>query len=159
MTLVKITSSELKELKERFKIDWPLHVITYNTLENFIERFAKFPEWEEKVTFWSLNGDQSFASFVMINAHTDSIFFNTLESEPYTEVKSILQLIEYTDKMVFLNVRSIFQQLVKDVMKKLKMQLTYEGVFNCFLMPKERFKNLEIEYVNKLSLSESYFTE
>jgi hypothetical protein len=68
MSLVKISGAELSELKEYCKVDWPLHIITYNTIKNFINRFDKFPEWKEIVSFWSLNGGwRSHASFVIIN--------------------------------------------------------------------------------------------
>jgi hypothetical protein len=68
----KISLSELKELQEIYKSDWPLHVITHNTFKNFIHRFEKFPEWKNKVIFWSLNGDwKKHGTFVMVNSQTN----------------------------------------------------------------------------------------
>ena len=52
--------------------------MTCGLLDHFIDRFQKFPEWEDKVQFLKLEGSQiNDATFVFINGQ--HIYFDTLE--------------------------------------------------------------------------------
>jgi hypothetical protein len=145
MSLVKLSNGDLFRLKNFYKVDWPLHIITFNTIKKFIERSEKFPEWKQKVSFWCFEGDwRRHGSFVMVNKDTNQIFFNTLESAPYTQIQAMLPLIPFSDTMVFINTRNVFRQMVKDIAKELQMNVVYESVCDCYIIPKDRFKNVEI---------------
>lgn len=143
MSLVKISVTELKELQQIYRVQWPLHIFTYNTIKNFTWRLEKFPEWENRVKFWSLNGAwKKNGTFVMTNGHM--IFFNSLEASPYDELKTILKNLEYTKSMLFINTRDIFKSLVYNVVETFELAILFDKVCNCFFVPKENYKNLEI---------------
>lgn len=143
MSLVQITIPELKELQEIYKVDWPLHIITHNTIKSFVHRFEKSPEWKAFVTFWSLNGDwKKNGTFVMVNKQM--IFFNTLESAPHDEIKEVLMKLQYDKNMMFINTREIFKSLVYDVIEKLQLKILFDKACTCFFIPKENYKGMKI---------------
>lgn len=103
-SLSRIPIEQLAELRNLYKTDWPLHISTHSTIQLFIDRFAKFPRWIDKVTFLSLRDDwRTCGAFIMI--HETRIFFNTLESYPFNKLKKALMLIQVDDVMTFVNIR------------------------------------------------------
>lgn len=143
MALTEISPNDLRQLKELYKIEWPLHIATHNLLKNFASRFEKDPKWKEKVSFWSLDGNwRDHGSFVM--TFDFFICFNTLESAPYTEITKTLMLLNYRQFMKFIDVREIFRPLVSDVIKKLNFEIVSDIPNKCYFAPKEVFQGFEV---------------
>lgn len=143
MALVKIPTDELLELQELYKVDWPLHILTYNTFKIFINRHKKIPKWSEKIQFWSLNGDwRTNGTFVMVNDYL--MFFNTLESEPHGEISKALMLIRYPKFSFFMDIRDMFWPLLRDVIKKLQLRVISNSASDCHLIPREIYLNFEV---------------
>lgn len=143
MALVRIPVEELVDLKEFYKVDWPLHILTYNNFKILIDRHRKSPKWSEKVQFLSLNGNwRTNGTFVMVNGHF--IFFNTLEAKPYGEIRKALMLLSYSKLTMFIDIRNIFGSMVHDVIKTLQLEVKAETLSNCYIMPQEWFLNFEV---------------
>lgn len=143
MALVKILISELKELKEMYRVKWPLHIMTYNNFKNLIERFEKHPKWKSKAVFWSLNGEWGkHGTFIM--TYGNLIFFNTLEPAPYNEIEQALMLVNYGSFTMFTDIREIFRTLIYNVIEKLQLRVVSEEDFLCYFIPKELFQNISI---------------
>lgn len=63
--LVEIPHSDLPALRDLFLPDWPKHIIGHDLVNNYIRWFAKDPTFNE-ATFYSLNGDWSDGTFIVI---------------------------------------------------------------------------------------------
>lgn len=143
MTLQEISSNELRQLKELYKVEWPLHIATYNLLKNFADRFERDPKWKGNVSFWSLDGNwHEHGSFVM--TFDFLICFNTLESAPYTGISKALMLLNYRKFMQFIDIREIFRPIIFDVIKKLDLKIVTDIRNRCYFASKEIFQGLEV---------------
>lgn len=143
MVLKKISASALRELKELYKVKWPLHIGTYNLIRNFAERIEKDPKWEEKAEFWSLNGNwRQHGSFVMTFGFL--IHFDTLDTAPYRELKQTLMLLDYKKFMMFNEIREDLAPVVHDVIKERKLELHSEHFVRYYFAPKDLFKNVTV---------------
>lgn len=143
-TLITIPESQLPKLKDLYKVDWPLHITTHSTIELFIERFVKHPEWKAKVRFLSFRDDwRTTGSFVMIIENR--IFFNTLESFPFNSVKKALVLTDFEDKMMFVNIRDALRPVILDIVKIHHLKVVSDIGTTCFKMPKEELLTLQLE--------------
>lgn len=56
-SLVEISVESLPNLRDKFKADWPDHVVAFSLIDNFYKRFCKFPESQTLQKVYSLNGD------------------------------------------------------------------------------------------------------
>lgn len=142
MALVEISKEELLELKELYKVDWPLHVVSYFTIKNFIDRFEKFPAWSKNVKFFSLKGDwRKHATFIMANGHFTH--FNSLEPAPHEEIRQALMLFNFLKFTSLNEIRNIFQSVVHDVIKKRQLEVESEFETTFFVVQKELYPILD----------------
>jgi hypothetical protein len=64
--LVEIPQHDLLELKNKFKNDWPNHIMAYYLLENYLH-WLDFPRSNEQFKIYNLNGDwKTNATFIII---------------------------------------------------------------------------------------------
>lgn len=63
--LCKITSDNWTELRDKFLINWPINMMGYYTVDNFIRWTQKEPN-VKNVEFFSLDGDWSDGTFAAI---------------------------------------------------------------------------------------------
>lgn len=146
MALQKIALEDLTALQDLYKVQWPLHIITYNTIKIAIDRFQKQTDWCDDVNFWRLDrGHTRNGGFITIDTNLGCIFFNTLEPEPFAEMRTALSLIDYTDEMVFLNTREIFRNMLMIVISELPLRLVHESSHNCFFINKEVFETMHVK--------------
>lgn len=149
MDLVELSVSELAELQVLYKVKWPIHIITYNPIRNFINRFENHPEWKRKVNFLGVKGNWiKHGTFYMSNG--DQILFDTLEPSPHDEIKRVLFHVNYHESMTFINTRNIFRPLIGEVFDKMKFKVLLEVICDCYFFPKELFQDIVI--VNIVSL-------
>lgn len=145
-SLIKISKQNLLILKRIYKIDWPLHVVSYCAIDHFINRFEKQPEWEDKVKVWSLNEDwRENGTFAMVNDNDQNILFNTLEPPPYSTLRRTLELLNYEGQKVFICFRDLFRPLVLDVIRVQNLEATFDSSTRCMFMPREKLQNVQIE--------------
>lgn len=143
-TLKKLTSDQTGHLRDIYKINYPLHVSTCSTIELFIQRLQKQPEYNEKVCFLSLNDDWTTnGTFVMTDENR--IFCNTLESFPFVSLRKILLSIELEDEITFVNLRDVLRPVIFDILRIHNFEIISDVGSRCFLMRKEELKNLEVE--------------
>lgn len=143
MSLKEISSNDLRQLKELYKVEWPLHIMTYNLLKNFAGRFEKDRKLREKVNFWSLDGNwRDHGTFVM--TFGSMICFNTLESAPYAGITEALMLLSYRELTTFMDVRDIFRPLISDVTTKLNLKIVADIPEKCNIAPKEIFQGVAV---------------
>lgn len=141
MALTNISATSLSELKELYRVDWPLHVGSYNLLKVYAKRFTENPKWEEKVKFWTLNDNwRQHGSFVMTFGFM--INLNSLEPSPFHEIKKILLLLEYKKFTRFYDMREVFTPVVREVMKERGLTIYGEAPMRFFFAPKELYKGL-----------------
>lgn len=139
-----IPVDQLNELKGLYKIDWPLHISTCSTIQLFIDRFEKHLEWVEKVSFFSIDDDwKRFGTFVMINE--GRIFFNTLESFPFHNLRETLQRVDVNERLSFVNIRDALRPVILDFVRCNHLEVVSDIGTKCFLMTKEYLKNVTIE--------------
>lgn len=143
-SLKKIQIEHLIELKGLYKIDWPLHITTCSTIQNFLDRFRRYPEWIKRVSFFSINEEwKQFGTFVMINENR--IFFNTLESFPFKNLRKTLLLFNFEEKLQLVNIRDALRPVVADLIRIHHLEVISDIGTKCFLMSKENLKQIEVE--------------
>lgn len=153
MNVVKLNSIlELDKIQTFYKVNWPVHIITYYNFKNFIARFQKHPELQQDVTFLSIGNEwMTNGTFVMINSIAGTLFFDTLEPAPFAGMRELLMLVKYSAHLqhqTFINVREDFRELVLEVLANRHFKVVSNYACDCFVMPKElqeQFKELIIE--------------
>jgi hypothetical protein len=74
-SLVEIPINSLPILRDKFKVEWPSHIIAYSVIDNLISRFTNNPKSKEIVKVFSLNGDwESDGTFVAVMVRERKIF-------------------------------------------------------------------------------------
>lgn len=143
--ICKIPIDRLDHLRDIYKIAYPSHIVTCSTIQLFIDRFKKHPEWIERVSFLSLNDDWiKNGTFVMI---CDSrIFCNTLEPSPYESLRQALLSLELDDEMTFVHLRDELRTVIFDVIRIQYFEVISDIGTKCYLLPKESLKNMMIGY-------------
>lgn len=63
--LVEIKPSEWKKLRDLYTSNWPLDIIGYFTVDNFIRWYEKDPN-VKNLKFYSLNDDWSDGTFICL---------------------------------------------------------------------------------------------
>ncbi|KAG4068589.1 hypothetical protein HA402_004930 [Bradysia odoriphaga] len=123
-----IGTEDLVYLKRLYDVDKPFHVVTTVAIGHFIQRFETKPEWTNIVKFWTLNDEwKKTGTFVMINSNDGHILFDTLEPNPYENLRKTLNLINYDKPMVFICFRDIFRPLVLDVIRVQNLEITFDS--------------------------------
>lgn len=139
-SLQKIAKEDLPQLRDIFKADWPLQVVSYALIEHFIDRFEKKPEWEEKVKFLSLGDSwKKTGTFAVVNENDLNITFNTLEPAPYPILSRTLELLDYNQEMAFVSFRDVFRSVVFDVLRVHNLEATFDSGTRLIYMPREKF--------------------
>lgn len=143
--LQKIPVAQLFELKELYKFDWPLHISTVSTIQLFIDRFGKYPEWAEKVTFLSFGEDwRTSGAFIMING--SRVFFNTLEAYPFVKLKNSLTRMSFeSDIVTFVNIRDGLRVVLLDLIRVHHFEIISDIATKSYLMRKDGLVNIEIK--------------
>lgn len=103
-TLKKISVDQLPVLRDMYKVHWPLHISTFSTIQLFIDRFAKHPEWIARVSFFSFDEDWKTCGVFIMN-NENRIFFNTLETYPYAKLGKALVRMNFESRVSFINIR------------------------------------------------------
>lgn len=63
--IIEIPRSDLPQLRDLFKQDWPKHIIGHDLVNNYIRWFEQDPNFDE-AKFYALNGDCSDGTFIVI---------------------------------------------------------------------------------------------
>lgn len=142
--LIPIPETDLPELKESYKVNWPLHITTTSTIQLFIDRLANYPEWKTKAQFLSYGKDwKSTGTFIMINENR--IFFNTLESFPFSAALKALINVKFEDEMIFVNIRDSLRSVIFDVVRIQHLEVVSDIGTKCFRLAKEDLLKLTVE--------------
>lgn len=142
--LEKIPVESLPILKDIYKIDYPLHVVTQSTIQVFIDRIKKTPNWDNQMQFlsfenvWKTNG-----AFIMVQENR--VFFNTLEEFPFKTLRRMLLNLELDDKVVFINIRDDLRSVIFDTIRINHFEVVSDIGSKSFLMPKEVLQTLTVE--------------
>lgn len=141
--LINIPIEELPELRDLYKVNWPLHVSTHSTIQLFIDRFKNFPEWIRKVFFLSFKDWKAHGAFVMTIGNR--IFFNTLEKFPFDILRRALMLIDLDDKTTFVNIRDSLRCIVLDLLRIHHLEVVSDIGTKSFIIPRESLLDLDFE--------------
>jgi hypothetical protein len=130
--LTKILASDLPIYRRLYQLKWPKYLVTCGLLDHFIDRFQKFPEWEEKVQFLKLEGSEiNDATFVFINEQ--HIYFDTLEEPPFDKLNSLMNKLDYSEEKVFIGVRDAFRPFLDDLIRIHHLERTFDLGTRCML--------------------------
>lgn len=140
----KLSASDLLKFKDFYKVNWPLHIATYSTLDIFARRFEKHPEWAERVNFYGVQGEpEHFKTVIMIHSG-DKVFFDTLEAFPYDNVRRALLVVDLGHKFTFINVRDCFRPLLLDVIRVRRLEICHENGSRNYMFPYKSSRELEV---------------
>lgn len=156
----KLDASDLLALKDAFKVNWPLHIATYSTIDIFARRFVEHPEWTDRVTFFGVQGEpEHFKTLIMIHSG-DKVFFDTLEPFPYDKLRRALLVIELGQKITFIDVRDCFRPLLLDVIWIRRLEICHENRSRNYIFPYKpsNSSQLNLEWDCLLKLSMLFFT-
>jgi len=131
--LTKILASDLHIYRRLYQLNWPKYLVTCGLLDHFIDRFQKFPEWEDKVQFLKLEGSQiNDATFVFINGQ--HVYFDTLEEAPFDTLNNLMKQLDYSQERVFIGVRDVFRPFLDDLIRVHHLERTFDLGTRCLLM-------------------------
>lgn len=131
--LTKILASDLHIYRRLYQLNWPKYLVTCGLLDHFIDRFQKFPEWEDKVQFLKLEGSQiNDVTFVFINGQ--HIYFDTLEEAPFETLNNLMKQLDYSQEKVFIGVRDVFRPFLDDLIRVHHLERTFDLGTRCLLM-------------------------
>ena len=55
-SLEEIPVENLPSLRDKYKVNWPAHIVAYTLIDNFIWRFKNIPNNEDLIKVYTLNG-------------------------------------------------------------------------------------------------------
>ncbi|CRL01454.1 CLUMA_CG014315, isoform A [Clunio marinus] len=146
-----ISLKDLPKLRDLYKASWPLHCATHSTIQVFVDRFEKHPKWMEKVKFLCFGESWiRVGAFVMI--YENRVFFNTLESFPYDELKKLLLRVEMPDMAAFVNIRDSLRSLLFDVIRIHHLEVISDIGTKSYLWPKQLLDKVEPEIPSNIEL-------
>lgn len=145
MSALKIISVDrLPALRDLYKVEWPLHISTFSTIQIFIDRFARFPEWIERVSFLGVDEDwETCGAFVMINENR--VFFNTLEAFPFVKLEKVLFRMEFESSISFVNIRDALRPVLLNSIRVHHFEIVSDIGTRSFRMLKEDACRMKIE--------------
>lgn len=123
----KLIPQQLHILRDVYSQNLMTNISTQQLLTHFIERFEKYPQWVEKVHFFSPKNSNltKDGTFVLVNEH--QIQFDTLEPPPYTNLIKILSSLDFSERKMFVNVRENYRHIVlDDLTRLLNLEKIYE---------------------------------
>lgn len=66
-SLFEIPVKSFPILRDKFKVDWPNHILAFSLLDNYFKRFTKSPESQKLQKVYSLNGEwENDGTFVSV---------------------------------------------------------------------------------------------
>lgn len=152
----KLSVSELIKFRDSYKVNWPLHIATYSTLDIFARRFVEYPEWTERVTFFGVEGEpENFKTLIMIHSG-DKVFFDTLEAFPYDNVRRALLLVDLGHEFTFIDVRDCFRPLLLDVIRVRRLEICHENGSKNYIYPLQTTSDLELESDCEFKISSNF---
>lgn len=145
MQFNELTASNLLKLKDSYRVNWPLHLAAYSTIDIFARRFVEHPEWRQRVFFYGVQGEpESFKTVIMIHSG-DKVLFDTLEPFPYDKLRRALIVIELSNKFTFIDVRDCLRPLLLDVIRIRKLKICHENSSRNYVFPYKSSDPLELE--------------
>lgn len=139
-SLVEIPIASFSTLRDKFKVDWPKHIIAFSLIDNFISRIAKN---QEIAKFYSLNGDwERDGTFVVILVREFSsvafrvliwptfqrereVLFATLD-ETLQTLTTALRLLDFSKFLFFVCARDGYRRAVDDVIRDEKLEVLFD---------------------------------
>lgn len=144
ISLKKLETKSLGNLKELFAINYPKHLNTTSIIQVFIERIEKYPQWNERVDFL-VNDDDSWRSngvFILIIKRS-KIYFDTLEDAPYPALKNALVALKMEENATFINISDRLRSLLLDIIRIQHLKIIHDIGTKAFLMSREFLMQLQ----------------
>lgn len=136
LKLTRLKPEFLEELKSKFKINWPEHIVEYNTINNAIQRYKKLPQEAESIKIYTLGDSwKENGTFVarLYEEHLEvNIFLGTLDTS-LESLKFAVEQIDFTSKVYFKTVREIYQPIVLRIIADKGKVLTNDAVITIYV--------------------------
>ncbi|KAG5668947.1 hypothetical protein PVAND_016853 [Polypedilum vanderplanki] len=132
----------IDSLIDKYRVDWPKHVAVFNLLDNFIERFEKHPEQREIQKIFSIDGDISDSTIIVIVNNRD-ILIDTLDPE-FKLLKIGIRLINFDAFKKFMGAKIIYREIIMEMIEERNLKLVSEDKTIMVHMPKDDALKLEI---------------
>lgn len=140
--LEKLSVDDLLLLKKLYKVNWPLHIATYSTIDIFARRFIEHPEWMEKVAFYGVKGTLEKCGTVIMVHSGDKVFFDTLDPRESDKLRRALLVIELDPNCTFINIRDCFRPLLLDIIRIRRLEICHETNTRSYIFPNKRAHQL-----------------
>lgn len=129
----KLTINEIKFLKDLYKVDWPKFVPTFGLLAQFIERFEKHPEWQDKVHFSTVNNDSLKCGTFLMTYCKHIVCFNSLEASPYSNLEKLIKELDFSEEKKLWAIEECHVEVVEKIIKSQNLEKTFDESSKCTL--------------------------
>ncbi|XP_055685165.1 uncharacterized protein LOC129791163 isoform X2 [Lutzomyia longipalpis] len=137
--LVPIARKALPILRDLYKVDWPKHLINYQTINNFVNWYNQTSSIDE-VFIWSLNDTWRDNGTFIIKSHYD-IHCGTLDGNEETLVRAFC-LINWNRPLLICSFVEYQRPPIVKALKIHKVPIKYDCSYKFFTLPKEKAKAL-----------------
>ncbi|XP_037032028.1 uncharacterized protein LOC119071268 [Bradysia coprophila] len=148
--LVEIDKNDWVELRDLYRTAWPeRNIISYYILDNFIGWVKQEPNFKH-LHVYSLNGDWSDGTFIVI--HRNKMFIDTLSSSTERMFK-LLQLVDYRHGISFSMISSdSLREVVLRTVDNESLNINKTARWLSFYMPREVATNLDFHIPDDVTL-------
>lgn len=98
--LVEIPPVEWPNLQELFKVNWPVNVVAFYTIQNYINWFKKEPSLPN-IKFYSLNGDWSDGTYIIVVCDVILWLISDFQKNKFRSTGSISNICLHFGKIMF----------------------------------------------------------
>ncbi|GAB0099332.1 uncharacterized protein DMENIID0001_151880 [Sergentomyia squamirostris] len=137
--LVSIPQEELPVLRDLYKVDWPKHLVAYQTINHYILWLEIDPNIKN-LHIWSLNGSWRTNGTFIIKEHFD-IHFATLEKNNESLVRALC-LVDWSPGFLICAFMEYQRPSILKAIEKVKVPVIYDAGYKYFTLDKDKAKNL-----------------
>ncbi|XP_031629456.1 uncharacterized protein LOC116344820 isoform X2 [Contarinia nasturtii] len=139
--ILKIESKNWEELRELYLPETPETILGLGIISNYL-RWIQRDASIANLTFYSLNGDWSDGTFVVVDRY--HVYFDSL-SETKERLTTLLDLLDYTNGFRIMHVRSKHYPVMLEIIKKKHLLLEYDDSNLLYYLPKHQATALYTE--------------
>ncbi|KAG5676071.1 hypothetical protein PVAND_005925 [Polypedilum vanderplanki] len=147
---LKIPIESLPSLRDSYRVNWPEYIGAFNLIDNLIERFTKYPEQMQIQEIFSVDGDISDSTIIVILNDKD-IILETLDPE-FKLLKIGIRLINFSKMKMFMAAKSIYRKIIMEMIEEKNLKLLFEDKTIMVHIKKEDAVKLEIKTTDKIEI-------
>ncbi|XP_059617249.1 uncharacterized protein LOC132262124 [Phlebotomus argentipes] len=138
--LVSIPPEDLLTLLDMYKVNWPRHLLSYQTIYHFFLWLQKNSSIED-LFVWSLNGSWRQNGTVIIKSHRD-IHIATLD-ETHESLFRALCLLDWSPGILVCSFLEYMRPAPLRAIEKCRVPVAYDCSYKFFILAKEKAMDLQ----------------